>query len=109
MHPPSAPEPPQRRVRPDWEEAVQALPEPVLRRAAARPTGGRILSICRPSEGFPASTRPISSPRIIYGSCPLAMTGAGSRGTRLGGPLWATGNGAAIGRLLPDYHLRRDS
>jgi trimeric autotransporter adhesin len=91
-----------------WARAARARAEAADRRAEARPTLRRILSICPRSAGFPVSTRRISSPRIICMSCPLDTTSAGSRGTLRGAPFLATGNGAAIGRSHRGCRLRRD-
>jgi hypothetical protein len=83
MHLPLARERPRWRVLLDWERAARAPEaEAALRRAEVRPMLRRILSIYPRSAGFPASTRRISSPRIICGSCPLATTSAGSREIR---------------------------
>ena len=97
------------RARRDWVRAVLArAAEAAVRRAEARPTLRRILSIYLRSAGFPASTRRISSPRIIYGSYLLVTTSAGSREILRCAPFSATGNGAAIGRSHPGCRSRRD-
>src|ERR1700691_3196534 len=73
----SAQEQPRSRVRRDLAPAEPARLESALRLMEVRPISRRIPSICPRSVGFPASTRPINSLRIIYWSYRLAMTSAG--------------------------------
>src|ERR1700722_6258824 len=106
MRLPSAAEQPRERILRDWVRvelgqavvAGEAAVVEVVHPARACTTSRKVLSIYRPSAGFPASTRRINSLRTIYSSCPSVMTSTGSPETLPGVRFLVTGNGAAISR-----------